>query len=247
MKTLLSTLLFSSLLLTACGQNGFQTLNPTATSDNGSQGTGDNNGSGDGGGTSNPATWEKVEMNGYPTGGTNAGQLVIYIDKANQSLLLVLPIPVLFPIIAPIPVPDLEGAYVTSHQNAQGGTSLAVNVPLRHLIRDGEFGQNERLPNGDPLPFVPSGELPGFAIQFPQQQDYRLHLYIGVNVAAAFVELPDFGLPFGATFPVKNAEKTKTVGAIGYVVPKGTYNGGLYLAAQIPDELAAVIDDLIRW
>jgi len=245
MKTLFPVLIFCSILLTGCGKNGFQSIAPTGSDSNGGQGTDGGTGGGSGGET--PPTWEKVEMNGYPTGGTNAGQLVIYIDKANQSLLMVLPIPMLFPVYAPIPIPDLEGAYLASYTDAQGGTSLAVNVPLRHLVRDGEFGANERLPNGDPLPYVPSGELPGFAIQFPHSNTHKIHLYIGVNVAAAFVELPDFGLPFGATFPVKNAAKTKTVGAIGYVTPKGAFAGGVYLAAQIPDELAAVIDDLIRW
>lgn len=243
MKILFSILIFSSLILTACGKNGFQ--NPASAGSNDSQ-PGDS-GNNDGSSNGTPVTWDKVELKGYPSSGANAGQLVIYIDKENQSLLMVLPIPVIFPIIAPIPIPDLEGAYITSHKDSQGGTSLAIDIPLQHLIREGEFRPNERLPNGDPLPFVPSGELPGFALQFPHSQTHKIYLYVGVNVAAAFVELPDFGLPIGATFPVKNANKTKTVGAIGYVTPKGNYHGGAYLAAQIPDELAAVIDDLIRW
>ena len=88
---------------------------------------------------------------------------------------------------------------------------------------------------------------PGFAIQFPQMQNYQIHLYVGVNVAAAFVELPDIGFPIGFITPVKNAAKTKVIGAVGYVVPKNNFDGGVYLAAKLPAELARTIGELIRW
>lgn len=246
MKTILATLVLSSLLLTsACGgRSGFSTAGAGADGTSQGQGTGGNNSETPGAST---PTWEKVEMNGYPAGGNYDGRLVIYIDKQNQSLLMVLPIPVLIPIIAQVPIPDLEGAYLTSHEDSNGGKSLAINIPLRHIVREGKFMPDQKLPNGDPLPFVPAGELPGFAIEFPQMPKYQIHLYVGVNVAAAFVELPDFGLPFGWTSKVKNQSKTKVVGAIGYVPPKNNYDGGMYIAAQLPDDLARVIDELIRW
>lgn len=245
MKSIIRALTLSTALaLTACAPNtGFNT---------------DSDGSNDGQNLPGPtwpgdqepppqAGWERVDFKGYASGGTYNQNLVIYIDKANQSLLLVLPIPVIIPIIAPIPVPDLEGAELTSYTDAQGNTNLAVSIPLRHIVRGGVFMPNERLPNGDPLPYVPSGELPGFAIEFPQMRNYQIHLYVGVSVAAVFAELPDFGLPFGWIFPVKNSAGTKVVGAVGYVAPKGQYDGGMYLAAQLPPELAQIIDELIRW
>lgn len=192
--------------------------------------------------------WEKVEFNGYQAGGSSADSLVIYIDRAHQSLLFVLPIPMIIPIIAPIEIPDLPGAYLTSYTDPNGGgDSVAVSVPLHYIVKGGVFMPNQKLPNGDDLPYVPAGELPGFAIQFPQMPNYRIHLYIGVNVAAVFAELPNVGLPIGFLFPVKNLAKTKVIGAIGYVIPKGTFAGGMYLAAQLPPELARLIDDLIRW
>lgn len=244
MKTLFSILILSSLLLTACGK-GFQSPTNTDSGSQGGQGT-DDGGGGTGGGGSG-VTWEKVDHEGYPSGGTSAGQLVVHIDKENQAIILVLPVPAFLVSFAQMEIPELEGAYLTSYANPQGGSNLAVSVPLKYLIRGGEFGAPQRLPNGDPLPYVPSGELPGFSIQFPQMKNYRFYLYIGTNVAAAFVELPDFGLPIGGTFPVKNGPKTKIIGAIGYVIPKGVHDGGVYLATQIPNQVAAMIDDLIRW
>lgn len=193
-------------------------------------------------------SWDKVEFNGYQAGGTKNNSLVIQIDKAHQSLLFVLPIPMIIPILSQIEIPNLPGAYLTSYSKPNGGGDvLAVSIPLRYIIKDGVFMPSEKLPSGDNLPYVPAGELPGFAIQFPQMPNYQIHLYIGVNVAAVFAELPNVGLPIGFLFPVKNQTKTKVIGAVGYVMPKGGFPGGVYLAAQLPPELARVIDNLIHW
>lgn len=245
MKMLISSLTLVSLSLVGCAK-GFQSLDSTALgTTNGSQSTNSD--------TSNPnpspasPSWDKVDMDGIASGGAYSGQLVVFIDKQKQSILLVLPIPVLVPIFGSVEIPEAPGAYLTTYTDAKNNISMAVNVPLKYIIRGGQFTQNQRLPNGDPLPFVPAGELPGFGIQFPQMPAYQVYLYIGVNVAAAFVELPDVGLPIGAIFPVKNKTKTKVVGAIGYVTPKNNFDGGMYLAAQIPDDMARLIDDLIRY
>jgi hypothetical protein len=244
MKKTIFALVFAALLFTGCSK-GFQSNQGTAGVT--STGSGSGSGSSGSGTGSTPATWDKVDVNGFASGGANAGQLVVYIDQQKQSLLLVLPIPVIIPIFNQVDIPDAPGAYLTSYTDSQGNTSMAINVPLQYIVRDSHFTGGQRLPSGDPLPFVPAGELPGFGVQFPQMPNYRVYLYIGVNVAAAFVELPDFGLPIGGIFPVKNKTKTKVVGAIGYVTPKMNHAGGMYLATQIPDEMARMIDELIRW
>lgn len=246
MNKLMTTFILSSLMLTACSK-GFQSADATLSSATGNSSQGSGGGTTDGGTTTTKPSWDQVNVDGYPSGGAYSDRLVIYIDKVKQSLLLVLPIPAIIPILNPVDIPDAPGAYLTSYTDAQGNINLAINVPLQLVLKGSEFTPNQRLPNGDPLPFVPAGELPGFGIQFPQMPNYRIYLYVGVNVAAAFVELPDFGLPIGAIFPVKNKSKTKVVGAIGYVTPKVNYAGGMFLAAQIPDEMAVIIDDLIRW
>lgn len=203
----------------------------------------------------NPPTpgWEKVEFNSIANGGSNNGELVVYIDRANQSLVLVTPIPVLIPIFNPIDIPDLPGAVIFSYRDTVNGQFyLAANVPLEYIIHGAQFSEPQRLPNGDRLPYVPAGELPGFAISFPGQPDYRIHLYVGVNVAALYTELPKFDIPpeiclLGCLWPVTNRAKTRTVGALGLVPNKAQFPGGVYLAAQLPPELARVIDELIRW
>lgn len=240
-KLFITSLAAITMGLVGCSK-GFQNLANPSTDKPAAQGDPEPNPGPTGNG------WDKVEFNGYQAGGTNNNALVIQIDKVHQSLLFVLPIPMIIPIISQIEIPDLPGAYITSYSRPNGGgDSLAVSIPLRYVIKDGIFMPNQKLPNGDDLPYVPAGELPGFAIQFPQMPEYQIHLYIGVNVAAVFAELPDVGFPLGFLLSVKNQAKTKVVGAIGYVTPKFTYPGGIYLAAQLPADLARVIDDLIRW
>lgn len=237
-KIIISALMLTTLGLMGCAKSAGGSSSEAST----------NNGS-----STPPAienNWEKVELDGYPSGGGYQKNLVVYIDKENQSIILVLPIPVIIPIIAPMPIAQLEGAMLTSYTNANGDTNMAVSIPLGYLVKGGVFRPDERLPNGDRLPFVPAGELPGFGIDFPQMQNYRIHLYIGVNIAAAFVQLPDLPSPIGgitAIFPVKDSKGLKQIGAVGYVGKKGTHKGGMYLAAQLPADLARVIDDLIRW
>lgn len=230
--------LFATLTLIACAKPASNMESQT------------NSGSETGAGTPDSASWDKVELDGYPTGGSYAKNLVIYIDKANQSIVFVLPIPALIPIINPLPIRDLQGAYLTSYTDANGDTNMAVSIPLGYLVKGALIRPDQRLPSGDALPFVPAGELPGFAIDFPQMKNYRIHLYVGVNIAAVFTELPDLPSPIGsitAIFPVKDSKGLKTIGALGYVGKKGVHKGGMYLAAQLPRELAVVIDDLIRW
>lgn len=241
-KTFITLLAATSFMVTGCG-SGFNSL--IGGSDNNSSSGTDNGSVTPTPGA--PTSWDKVEMDGVANGGPNDNTLVVYIDKVNQALILVLPIPMIIPTFGTTPVSQLDGAKLTSYKGKDGTYYFAVSVPLRKIVREGSFMPKQRLPNGDALPYVPAGELPGFGIAFPQMTNYQIHLYVGVNVAAAFVELPNDGLPFGWISPVKNKAKTKVVGAVGYVAPKGNYDGGMYLAAQLPADLARAIDNLIRW
>lgn len=227
------------LLASGCAKNNSSTAD-SAPSTNGSLETPAPNG----------ASWDQVSLEGKADGGMHDGALLFFIDKANQALVIQLPLPVImFPFLSNAVIPDMPDAKVTVITNPNGNKVLGVSVPLKYIVKGAEFVEPQRLPNGDPLPGVPAGELPGFAIQFPSNPDYQLHLYIGVNVAIVFVTLPNFNIPFYLLpeIPIYNKAKTKKVGTLKYIAPKGMYDGGLYLAAQLPADLARVIDDLIRW
>ena len=196
----------------------------------------------------NPGTgnnWNKVEFVGQTNGGEHDGKLVAIIDKAAQTLNLTLPLPTTISLVPRANITGLPGAYI-SVVNQGLSEVLTVIIPLKHLLAGQNQGAKERLPNGEKLPFVKGGELPRFAINFPGLSGHQIHVYLSEGVAAVFAELPDFGMPIGGTVPVSNKQHTKTVGAIGYLIPQGNFAGGMYLAAQLPPDVKQALEDLLR-
>jgi len=242
-------LVIGAMMLASCGK-GFQTagLLNNINGGNGSQ-----------------ASVDKVlakaadEQQGQPEGGQYSDQLLIKIDKVNQAIVLILPLPPIFVGgFESFEVANAPGVVVSTITNEDGGDSLAVTIPLRYLSPNTQFTDFYKLPNGDALPFMPVGEMNGFAISFPQKPSYRLHLYVAVSAAAVFVETPDMdqnlndmikNLPIVPKlgFPIKNKKYNTKVGWVELVLPKGGSSSGVYVATQIPAELAHLINDVIRF
>jgi hypothetical protein len=103
------------------------------------------------------------------------------------------------------------------------------------------------------MPFMPSGESRGFAINFPQKPKYRLHLYFVANAVGVFIETPDWKLPEELSliptigFPVRNLRQTQINGYFAIVPNKGNYSSGLFVASRIPRELAFQLDQILRY
>lgn len=245
-----------SLLFAAATLGCSKGLNTTdlESSGNAAQGTG-------GGGSApvpvdNARSWSEVQSktDGAVDGWTYDGQMVIQVDTANQALVIVLPLPSLFLMpVTSMSLPQLPGAAIFPLVQPNGKTAMAVRIPLKYLVKGAQLASYNTLPNGDPLPFMPVGENRGFAISFPQNAKYRLHLYISANAAAVFVETPDFKLPEqwlilpSLGFPVKNREKTQVVGYFAVVANRGLYSSGVYVASRLPREAAILIDELLRY
>jgi hypothetical protein len=205
---------------------------------------------------SSEKAWSDVSsgVNGRVEGGSNDGSLVIQIDKARQALVLILPLPPIFLLsVSGAPIPELPGASFEMIPQADGSNAMGIVIPLKYVIKGGQFADYGRLPNGDPIPFIPVGEAHGFAISFPQKPSYRLHLYLAVNAAAVFIETPDWKLPDEFSmiptigFPVKNQDKTRINGYFAIVPNRGNYSSGVYVASRIPSHLAVMIDELLRF
>lgn len=247
------TLMVSLGLLAGCSK-GLQTVDQPSAADgiNGGQG-GDSN---HGGGSSAGRSWNDLQssVNGSVSGSAYDGQMVIQIDPENQALILVLPLPSIFLLNVPsMMIPQLPGAALFPMTQPDGSSSMAVRIPLKYLIRGAQLSNYNTLPNGDPLPFMPVGENRGFAISFPQNPKYRLHLYISANAAAVFVETPDFKLPEqwiilpSLGFRIKNRDKTADVGYFAIVANRGQHSSGVYVSSRLPTEAAILIDELLRY
>lgn len=202
----------------------------------------------------NTQTWDKVtqEVNSKADGGFYDGRTMIRIDKTRQSIILTLPLPDMFFLsLSAVSLSQMPGASVEEVDNADGSKSWAFVIPLHYIIKGAAFSNFNTLPNGDTLPYLPAGEISGFAIQFPEKPNYRIYLYIAVNAAAVFIETPDWEIPPEFSFlpgvPVKNEAKTRTIGYFKLIPNKSTYASGVYLAARLPSDLARTINDLIQY
>jgi hypothetical protein len=197
----------------------------------------------------NSATWSKVEQDSkaLADGGNYNGKLMIRVDSKREALILTLPLPPTFTVVLPnssqavsndLPGVSVETAFIGEQEN------WSVVIPLKYVLGNVGFNSVLALPNGNPLPFLPAGEINGFSLSFPQQPDFRVHVYLAVNAAAAFIETPNWKTDWGVGVYVKNQSKTRVMGYFSIVPNKGTYSSGVYLASRLPTELAQAIGQL---
>jgi len=215
----------------------------------------DDNGGQGGNPPASGGTWGDVEngMDGSVEGGSYDGKVTVQVDQPNQALTFRLPIStsLMLPLFNETPITSLPGATVSHQMTQEGERAFLVKIPFQYIVKKGNLAPYNLLPNGDPLPFMPSVETQGFAISLPQNPKYRLHLYFAPNAAAVYVELPEVQeIPFLPTymgFPVKNEQKTQMVGWLAFYARTGTKLAGVYVASRIPDKIAILIDELIRY
>lgn len=244
----LATLICTSMLaLTGCGSF---TGSSSSSSDKPATGCTSNcgsNGGNNSNGTAPGSEWGDLSMNGkIGQGGPFSGVQVISIDKTTKELVLGLPMPAnpyLDGATIDFPIPELPGAHVALEPIATGGSTLVLRVPLKDLIKGVDLGDPQKLPNGDPLPAVPSGSLPEVAVQLTNLgKDIKATIYAGVNQLGVFVNTP-FNPYIRMTLPIRNEDGTKTWGYFSSIPAKLNNDGGFFISVHIPDDIARIIDD----
>lgn len=237
--------MIATALLAACGnQGGFESLAGTGNTSQGSSSE-DNSGQGTDAPAppAPPSAYDKLELSGYVGGGTYENEKVMALDKANNALLLFLPLPGAFSSLY-IDVPQVKGVQIKTVMDSQQKARVAVSIPLRLIVKDKVTTlPATKLPNGNDLPMMPSGELPSLGLGLNPNSDNKVHLYFGVNAVGMFIESSFFPAYLGLTYPLKNAAGTRTLGYFTIVPKSGVHNGGLFLSFILPNDLAKIIDD----
>ncbi|MGZ3744300.1 MAG: hypothetical protein ACXVB1_16440 [Pseudobdellovibrionaceae bacterium] len=225
------------MILLACGgKGGFNIQNPLSGI-NSSSSIDDN--------VTDPNAFQKLQYKGLVSGGNNDGTLVVDIDKVNGALLLILPLQ-MNSYIEPAEgeLTDLPGVKFMTYKDDKGESYFAVNVPLRYVRKGASFLNPARLPNGDPLPQIASGELPSVAVAVPGKNNVKFNFYIGVNVVGIYVSSP-YDPYMELHFPIRRG--VETIGYFHSVPAKSGFDGGFFLNTQMPDSVAAIIDDHFRF
>jgi hypothetical protein len=252
---ILTTILASLLIATfasGCSPKAFQAQNQSSSApDNTSNGTGDS------GSTETPTTTpvtniDAIDLKGKVQDGSGIlgmnGALAFDFDKVNGVFIIMVPMPsglIFTPSGSFTKYPDIKFGPVF---DATGKMKMAIRVPIKYVLKGVSTVNPAKLPSGEDLPSMPAGknELPSLALQFPQNNNMQLHLYIGINALAVYMTLPSqasLPLPFNMTLPLKNKDKTLTTGYLTYVTAKGSYAPGLFVSTIIPASIARILED----
>lgn len=242
MTSKLSLLLMVGVMggLTGCGQ-GFSSAGSSASGSNSSSSTG--------GSTDSAAdqAFKSLSVDGTVSGGTDSTTQVISIDKTNMQVVVRLPLPLgtlSGATMTPMPINEIPGATIGLEATASGSSALTLRVPLEAYLKGIAFLPAGRLPNGDPLPAIPDGELPSIALQLSKLGGAKVTIYLAPSVIGLYVESP-VNPYIGLTLPIRNKAKTRTWGYFSSVPAKGTYKGGFFMSLAMPDDIARIIDDVL--
>jgi hypothetical protein len=258
MKKTTSTLvlLLAVVTLTNCSPNGFQSNSSNSSTPNVANGindgSNDSNNNNNGSNGSNSAL-DNIDLVGRVDSDNSnfKNALSFDFDKTHGEFIVMLPMPsgLMF---TPPPgtftnFPDIR--FSTVMDGDTGKLKLAVRIPVKYIVKGIHTLPNSSLPNGEPLPTMPAGqgELPSLAIELPQSGNLKLSLYIGVNAIGLFMTLPtNIAIPFGFQLPIRNKDKSKTLGYISYVPAKGSFAPGLFLSTIIPPAVSRVLEDYFK-
>lgn len=244
-------LLLAVVTLTNCGSKGFESSSSTGAGSSTNDQLGGGNVGGGGGGTNTPAPIDNVDLQGKVDGNDSqfGGALSFDFDKQRGEFIVMIPMPsgvFLTPTGSFSKYPDITFSPII---DATGKMKFAVRIPVKYIIKGMSTLPASRLPNGDPLPAMPSGygELPSLGLSFPQHNNTQVSLYVGVNAIGLYVTLPtNAALPIGFTMPIRNKDKSKTFGYLTYVPAKMSYAPGLFVSAIIPPAVSRVLEDYFK-
>lgn len=238
---------------TGCSPKGFQSSSASTAPDqtNTSTGTGD---SGSSGGTTNPGTQpiDTVDLKGKVDDTASSlgihGVLTFDFDKTKAKFIIMVPMPsgmIFTPSGSFKNYPDITYGPIF---DATGKMKMAIRIPIRYVIKGLTIGNPAKLPSGEDLPAMPAGknELPSLALQFPLNDNIQMNLYIGINAIGFFMSLPNqasLPLPFNITLPIKNKDKTMTMGYLTYVTAKNGFDSGIFVSSIIPPNVSRILED----
>lgn len=192
---------------------------------------------------------QSIDISSSISTGTYSGLQSISIDRNAKAIILRVPLgPNIFITVSNGEVAQYPGVTYTTEVDANGTAYLTLRVPLKYVLHGVNGIDPLKLPNGDPLPMIPSGELPGLGLSIDTKNNVKLYVYIGVDAVGVYVETPmDVGIPFTFTVPVKNKDKTEVVGYFSMIPPKpnGAAQGGFFLSFQLPAQVSALLDKYV--
>jgi hypothetical protein len=191
--------------------------------------------------------FQNLKVSGAVKEGKYEDRKLVYLDTANQMLVVQLPTLALPAMVGnlgqTISVPQLPGTSLNLEVSSDGNLTLVARIPLAQVMQGASFIPAQRLPNGDPLPAIPDGELPGLAVDLNSQGSVKGYLYLGKGTVGAFVTTP-FNPTVAMQLPIYQGNGS-TLGYLTTVPDKNSSPGGIFMSVKLPADVARIIDDAL--
>lgn len=201
----------------------------------------------DGNGSFSSPEFQNLKMDGAVKEGKYEDRKLVSLDKENRMLVVQLPTLALPAMVGnlgqAITVPQLPGTTVTLELAEDGNLTLVARIPLSQVMQGASFIPAQKLPNGDALPAVPDGELPGLAIDLNNQGSVKGYLYLGKATVGAFVTT-QFNPMVAMQLPIYQSNGS-VVGYLTTVPEKNSSPGGIFMSVKLPADIARVIDNAL--
>ena len=203
------------------------------------------------GAASSPATnaaWNSVPMQGIVTGGPWGNSLIYSLSQAAETITVQIPLPTAPPSASTsLPVSEIPGATVTITQDSTGQWYFQLTLPLQLLVKGIAYQNPGILPNGQPLPAIPNGELPTITAHVTANgSSMSFYVYGSAKYFAVFLPTPSFNAYVALQYPVMNSSNSEILGYFN-TIPNTTAtstNAGLYVALVFPAELQTLLNTL---
>lgn len=186
--------------------------------------------------------------------GLYQGLRAVEIDPNKEMIYLRLPLTGLALVpgfYAEAHVPGLPGATVhMSPLSEESGAGLELHMPLELFKKHIDSRDVKRLPNGDPLPHIPGGELPAFAVVIHPSPDIEVVVYLGPE-SVAVLYWSKFDPYIKLSSPIYSEGRKYVLGWF-HAIPHKRQNftevvyprGGFLLGITLPADLQRQLDDL---
>lgn len=229
-----------------CGSpNGFSTssTNPTTNTPP----SGGNGGAGGGGGGSSVIDQVRdLDLNGYVAQGsaTDRQNPVISFDVMNKEFIIRIPLQLTgqftvgqgqFPGLS-----DIKFATVLDNN----GFNFVIRIPMKYILRKVQTAAPGRLPNGDPLPAVPSGELPQVNLVLNPTKKEKVYLYLSKEYFAVLFE-SKFNHGADLSAEIRDKSGLRVVGYFHMIKAKNNSAAAFMIAGQLPPKVTSLLDQYL--
>ena len=223
-------------IYSGCGPSGFQSLDVASFSPGLENGLSE---------ILPPTPTPSENIKGFVASGASEGQQVVWLNSAKGELVLSAPLPSGSQLtLLETPIPNLSGARLSTSQNAEGKKTLNLVVPLRHILRNVASIPAQVLPNGDPLPNMPGGELPSYGFSVTGSNSLKAYVYVGSDAVGIFFET-NFDPKFSVGVDIRSQNQQK-IGAFAVIAAKTPYQSGVFLGVHLDARLARALEKFIR-